>query len=99
MTMLIPFWVWILLGLVLGWWLRGFLGRKFAFLRRLRNPFGKKRRSGKGKPREKDDGVPPKERSNVEKAKSAVDKVTGLLAKPWEKLFGDFKDEEEDDDE
>lgn len=97
MTMLIPFWVWILLGLVVGWWLRGFLGRKLSFLGFLKKKGRKKKKRPSGSPSLRDQEVPDRPKTSTEKAKSAIDKVTGILAKPWERLLGDFKDEEDDD--
>jgi len=95
MTMLIPFWVWILVGIFIGWKARGYLGKKLSFLDKVRKPFGTKKRNRPQKAQEKDE--PEAEEKTVgQKAKSAVDKVTGFLARPIEKWMGDDKEEDDE---
>ena len=99
MSMLIPFWVWILLGLVLGWWLRGFLGRKFSFVNRFLRPFGtpkKKKKKPQAGPLDTPER-PEKELTGAERIKKAAKKGAGLLAKPWEHLLGGPDDEEDEE--
>jgi len=74
---LIPFWIWISLGIVIGWKLRGFFGSKFAFLNKVRHPFRKKASSS--------------DKRGEEKKKGVVRRVTGWLAGPIERWMGDDK--------
>lgn len=99
MSMLIPFWVWILLGLVLGWWLRGFVVRKFGFLNKLRKPFGTPKKKKKRPPAASDAAPdePEEELTGTERIKKAAKKGAGLLAKPWEYLLGGPDDEEDEE--
>lgn len=79
LSLLVPFWVWILLGIVLGWMLRGWLGRKFGFLNRLRRTRSKPAADGSG----------PK------KEEGLVGRITGFLARPIERWMGDDKEKKE----
>lgn len=101
MSMLIPFWVWILLGIFIGWKAARYFGKKFSFLDKVRKPFRPKKKKKKKKPNapsHNEEVVQDEdEETGMDRVKAAAKKGAGLLAKPWEMLLGDF--DEEDDDE
>ena len=108
MSMLIPFWVWMILGAVLALWIRAILVKRFGFLNRFKK-FGqkpKKPRKRRKRPpgpqsasqdKEVEEDEEDEEMSGTERIKSAAKKGMGVLAKPWEYLLGGPDDEEDED--
>ena len=47
MTLLIPFWAWIILGLIIGWKIRGYFGSKLSFIGKISKPFKAKKKKKK----------------------------------------------------
>lgn len=101
MTLLIPFWAWIVLGVIIGWKIRGYFGKKFSFLGFIKNPFKEKKKRKPKIPRilsdDDDDDEPDDDKTVVEKAKTAANKVAGFFAGPIERFMGDDKDEEDEE--
>lgn len=105
MSMLIPFWVWMILGAVLALWLRRILVRRFGFINKLSRPFRPKKkkkppiRRNNNQPEGHEEPVvsEEEEETGVERIKSAAKKGAGFLARPLEYFLGGPDDEEDED--